>query len=328
MAALVCPVRGCGRVLAPAGRGLACAAGHGFDRAKSGYVNLLGPQDKKAGDPGDRKESVEARRRTADRGLSQSLLETLTVALENSLPREREGEARNVGENSLPREREGEARNVGENSLPRLRGRVGEGASRPALLDVGCGDGFILANLAVRFACEAWGADISRAAAELAARRHPALSWIVANADRRLPFADGAFRAILSITGPKNPAEFRRLLEPGGLLVVAVSGPDDQAELREAVLGAAHAADREARMLAIFGAEFELVASADARQRALLDKAALGDLLAGSYRGARHAAQKRFAELAELEVTLSHRVLSFRPRARAAPGCGGATEGR
>lgn len=43
--ALLCPVRGCGAPLARSGRALACLRGHGFDLARSGYTNLLQPQD-------------------------------------------------------------------------------------------------------------------------------------------------------------------------------------------------------------------------------------------------------------------------------------------
>jgi 23S rRNA (guanine745-N1)-methyltransferase len=274
MVALLCPVRGCGLELHADERVLVCSARHSFDRSKSGYVNLLTPQDKRARDPGDSREAVLARRRTSERGLTSALVDAIIAELKE---------------------------------LAAL-----DGSS--AVLDVGCGDGFMLAAIAERFGCEAWGVDISREAIELAARRHPRLRWIVANADRRMPFADASFRAALTVTGPKNAGELRRLLTDDGLLVVAVSGPDDQAELREAVLGAAHAVDRGARMEQIFGEHFELVRAIDARQIAHLDKDSLRDLLAGSYRGARHAAQRRFDAIDSLDITLSHRVLAFRPR--------------
>ena len=43
---LLCPVRNCHLPLARDGRRLVCAGGHSFDVARSGYVNLLQPQDK------------------------------------------------------------------------------------------------------------------------------------------------------------------------------------------------------------------------------------------------------------------------------------------
>jgi 23S rRNA (guanine745-N1)-methyltransferase len=276
--ALICPVRGCGRPLGEVGGALACEARHSFDRAKGGWVNLLGPQDKRSRDPGDAREAVLARRRTAERGLHAPLLAVLGREL----------------------------------------AKARAGAAEPALLDVGCGDGFILDAVDPGAPWQRWGVDISREAIEIAARAYPACRWLVANADRRLPFADGSFQAITTITGPKNSAEFRRLLAPGGVLIVAVSAPDDQAELRAAVLGAAHDTDRGVRMRELFGSDFECVAEDEARQVVALDKPALADLLAGSYRGARRAARERFAVLDALTVTLSYRVMVFSSRSSSA----------
>ena len=45
------------------------------------------------------------------------------------------------------------------------------------------------------------GIDLSVAAAEFAARRFPSLTWIVANADRRLPLQDASVDLVLSIHG-------------------------------------------------------------------------------------------------------------------------------
>ena len=66
---LACTVRGCGAPLHRLERAYACTRGHHFDTARSGYVNLLQPQDKRALSPGDTRESVEARRALLDTGL-------------------------------------------------------------------------------------------------------------------------------------------------------------------------------------------------------------------------------------------------------------------
>jgi hypothetical protein len=60
----------------------------------------------------------------------------------------------------------------------------------------------------------------------------------------------------------------------------------------------------------LFALEDEQVVSS----RALLDPDGLRDLLAGSYRGERFSAREGLAGLRDLEVTLSYRLLSFRPR--------------
>ena len=79
----------------------------------------------------------------------------------------------------------------------------------------------------LRFDLEAAGVDLSARAADLAARRHPGVLWLVANADRGLPFADGSLDLILSITARRSPAECARVLAPGGRLVVALPASDD-----------------------------------------------------------------------------------------------------
>lgn len=277
VARLICPVRDCGRPLDWGPRTASCAAGHSFDQARSGYLNLMQPQDRRAAAPGDSREVVNARRRLLDRGLGALLRDELELVLSE---------------------------------------RDGAGPRPPAMLDAGCGEGTHLAELRRRLRVEAWGVDISAAAIDLAARRHPTVRWIVANADRRLPFADGSFGAVMTITGPKNPPEFARLIAPAGLLVVVVSGPDDLAELREAILGAAFELERTPRMVELFGDHFVLEGERDVRSRMRLDRAELRDLLAITYRGARHRERERAEALDALEVTLSWRVLSFRPRPR------------
>jgi len=71
---LQCPVRDCREALVRDNRRLVCSRGHSFDVARSGYTNLLQPQDKKSKNPGDSAEAVAARRRLHDLGVSGPLL--------------------------------------------------------------------------------------------------------------------------------------------------------------------------------------------------------------------------------------------------------------
>lgn len=57
---LVCPI--CQAALERHDNAVKCAAGHSFDRARQGYLNLLPVQHKKSRDPGDNAAMVEARR--------------------------------------------------------------------------------------------------------------------------------------------------------------------------------------------------------------------------------------------------------------------------
>jgi 23S rRNA (guanine745-N1)-methyltransferase len=81
MIALRCPVRGCGAPLRREGARLLDDAGHSFDLAKSGYVNLLQPQDRRSLRPGDPDEAVAARRRLFDAGAGAALIDALAAAV-------------------------------------------------------------------------------------------------------------------------------------------------------------------------------------------------------------------------------------------------------
>jgi 23S rRNA (guanine745-N1)-methyltransferase len=70
---LACSVRGCGRDLEREERRFACAAGHAFDAARSGYVNLLQPQDRRSLAAGDAQEVVQARLRLRERGIGAAV---------------------------------------------------------------------------------------------------------------------------------------------------------------------------------------------------------------------------------------------------------------
>lgn len=92
-----------------------------------------------------------------------------------------------------------------------------------SVLDAGCGEGTYLAR-ACAAGAQGCGIDISKSAVRRAARRHGAQRWAVASS-YRLPFADGAFDAVLSVFSPRPYAEFRRVLAPGGAAVVVTPGP-------------------------------------------------------------------------------------------------------
>jgi 23S rRNA (guanine745-N1)-methyltransferase len=190
--------------------------------------------------------------------------------------------------------------------------RLGLAAGAP-VFDAGCGEGYYLSSVCERVGLQGWGADISVAAIDAAARAHPRQHWIVANADRQLPFVAGAFPLILSITARKNPQEFKRLLDPRGRLLVAVAAEDDQTELRAAMFGQSLSPDRAAATAEAFQGTFVLEDETTVRSRARMDADGLRDLLKGSYRGERYSAQEKLAGLSELDVTSSYRLMCFRP---------------
>jgi 23S rRNA (guanine745-N1)-methyltransferase len=254
---LLCPVRNCRLALAREGPRLLCARGHSFDVARSGYVNLLQPQERRSSQPGDTAAAVRARRRLHDRGVTAPLLDAIADLL----------------------------------------------AASPddIVLDAGCGDGFYLGSLARRTGFGAHGVDISIPAIDAAARRYPECEWIVANADRSVPYADRSFSIVLSITARMNASEFRRVLREDGRLLVALPASDDLAELRGS------GRDRTARTVEEFAPGFTLAARRHVTTAADLDPAAVHDVLLSIYRPLR----SRPAEA--MRVTFSLDLLLFRP---------------
>lgn len=79
---LICSVRGCGAPLTREERRFVCPRAHSFDIARSGYVNLLQPQERRSKQPGDTPDAVAARRRLHDRGVTAPLLDGIAALLD------------------------------------------------------------------------------------------------------------------------------------------------------------------------------------------------------------------------------------------------------
>ena len=231
---LLCTVRDCRLPLTRDARRVVCPRGHSFDVARSGYINLLQPQDRRSGKPGDTMAAVTGRRRVHDLGVTEPLLHAIA--------------------------------------------EITCASCDDIVLDVGCGEAFYAGSLARRTGCQTHGVDISIPAVDAAARRYPECGWVVANADRFLPFADDSFSLVLSITARMNAGEFRRVLRQGGRLLVAIPAPDDLIELR------GPGRDRIARTVETFAREFALVQQRRATTTADLDAATVQDVLHAIYR--------------------------------------------
>jgi 23S rRNA (guanine745-N1)-methyltransferase len=269
---LLCSVRTCHQPLAlrerAPGRTYVCANGHSFDVARSGYVNLLQPQDRRSHAPGDTPQAVAARRRLLDRGFAEPLVRAIIEALPL---------------------------------------RAGD-----ALLDAGCGEGHHLGAFRRAYDIDAHGVDISVPAIELSAKRYRDCTWVVANADRFLPYAEASFAAVASITARLNAPEFRRVLAPGGALLVVLPGTDDLIELRAAVLGERIERDRTQRTIEQFAPLFALEHHARIAHHAELDRDAIVDVMSSSYRGLRAREREKLDTLSAMNVTLSRDLLLFR----------------
>lgn len=255
---LLCPVRGCHLALTREERRVVCPKGHSFDVARSGYINLLQPQERRSKHPGDTVDAVAARRRLHDRGVTEPLL--LAIA---------EMVAAGPGD---------------------------------VVLDAGCGDGFYLGSLAREIGFDAHGVDISISAIDAAAKRYRSVGWIVANADRFLPYADRSFSIVMSITGRMNAEEFRRVLRDDGRLLVALAAPEDLIELRGV------GRDRVERTVEAFAKDFTLIDRRRATTLVDLDSSEVHDVLLSIYR------PMRAQPVEATRVTFSLDLLLFRPR--------------
>jgi 23S rRNA (guanine745-N1)-methyltransferase len=272
---LLCPVRSCHRPLTRGDRRLVCPRTHSFDVARSGYVNLLQPQDRRSSRPGDSAVAVHARRRLSSQGFEADFVDAIA-------------------------------------------GFAAAGAD-DAVLDVGCGEGQHLAAIAARSGCEGHGLDISVDTIAAAARRHPRLGFVVANADRFLPYADASFRVVTSVTARTNAAEFRRVLQDDGRLMFVVPAADDLIELRAAILGERIERDRTPSAITALSPPFTLERHERLRRVVRLDPASIRDVMAASYRALRTSQRARLTALGPLSVTLSRDVLLFRPAEPRAP---------
>jgi 23S rRNA (guanine745-N1)-methyltransferase len=274
MVPLLCTVRGCGKKLRTRDRCLVCPRGHSFDVAASGYVNLLGSQDRRSSHPGDSRETALARRRLFDVGHDDGMRDEILAELDG------------------------------------LRG-VGGTAH---VLDIGCGEGSLLGSVQRARTIAAHGIDISVPSIELAAKKYPEATWVVGNADRFLPWADGAFDLVTSVTSRRNGPEWKRVLKPRGCVFVAIPGPDDLVELREALLGRAVRRDRATAAIDELRPDLALVSRRSVRKTMSLDAEGVADVLRTTYRGARFRQRDRASALGPLEVTLSREILVFTRR--------------
>lgn len=169
-----------------------CENGHSYDVAKQGYVNLLPVQNKRSKDPGDSKAMVQARREFLEQGYYEPLAQVLADTV------------------------------------------LAQGEQ--AVLDAGCGEGYYLRYLVEQ--AEQKGTDLSVAALDIskwavqaAAKRDKRLSWMVAS-NNSIPLDDNSVDTLLCVFGFPVEAEFKRVLKPGGRLIMVDPAGDHLKELK------------------------------------------------------------------------------------------------
>ncbi|SCF43757.1 23S rRNA m(1)G-748 methyltransferase [Micromonospora purpureochromogenes] len=206
LARLRCPV--CAEPLTPAPdtRALRCPRRHSFDIARQGYVNLLTGRAPHVGDTAD---MVAARTDF----LAAGHYDVISAALA-------EAATRVVGPMSAGRRTDGEP---------------GVGAY-PLVVDAGAGTGrHLAAVLAALPDAVGLALDVSKPALRRAARAHPRAAAALADTWQRLPLTDASTAVLLNVFAPRNGAEFHRVLDPAGALLVATPTDAHLAELVDAL---------------------------------------------------------------------------------------------
>ena len=176
---------------------LVSESGHSFDVAKQGYVTLAAGAGLKH--KGDDMDMVNARETYLAMGHFAPFVEAVTGAVQGAL----------------------DSASLAE--------------STPAsLLEVGAGTGYYLAHTLDSIAeARGVGLDISPHAAKHLAKCHPRVGAVVADVWERLPIRDESVDAISVVFAPRNPAEFQRVLAPGGQVIVLTPDAGHLDELRE-----------------------------------------------------------------------------------------------
>jgi 23S rRNA (guanine745-N1)-methyltransferase len=270
---LACTVRSCGLPLVRNGQTWSCTNRHSYDIARSGYLNLLQPQDRRSLAAGDAAAAVEARARLHAVGVGRALITTL---------------------------------------LDRLASLQVSGGA--VIADLGSGSGDALGACVAERGVAGIGIDLSVAAARHAARRFPRVTWVVANADRRLPLIDAGVSFLMSLHGRRNPGECARVLAPPGFLFVALPAADDLIELREFIQGVPAERARVDALLAEHEAFFTPIEHFSVREQHALNRESLTDLLRSTYRGARTSVRGRVASLSTMDVTVASDCVLFQRR--------------
>jgi 23S rRNA (guanine745-N1)-methyltransferase len=166
---------------------------------------------------------------------------------------------------------------------------AGASAGDGLVLDAGTGTGDYLARvLHAHGETTGLGMDVSKPALRRAARVHPRAAAVLADLWAPLPVASGVASTILNVFAPRNGAEFRRVLRPGGVLLVVTPAADHLGELVEAYGMIAVDPDKSGKIAQALGHHFAVESSHPLRRELKLSALEARTLI-GMTPSARHA---------------------------------------
>jgi 23S rRNA (guanine745-N1)-methyltransferase len=187
------------------------------------------------------------------------------------------------------------------------------------IVDVGAGTGYYLAAALDRMPGAAGLAlDVSKHALRRAARAHPMMGAVACDAWRPLPVADQVADVVLNVFAPRGGAELRRILRPGGYLLVITPAPEHLAELISP-LGLLSVDERKRERLEDnLGPHFSLERESEHRGVMTLthhDLAALAGMGPTAWHADQDAMNERIARLPDpMPVTMAATLTVLRPR--------------
>jgi 23S rRNA (guanine745-N1)-methyltransferase len=269
----------CGAELVARATDAACVNGHAFDRARSGYLNLLLSNKKQSKEPGDSPDMMRSRRAFLHGGFYDRMAEAANAAV-----------------------------------IELLAGRADS-----QVADLGCGEGFFTARLhramvAAQSMCTCYGVDISRPGIKMAASLDGDITWVVASLHRS-PFLPRSVDVALSMFAPIDASDVRRIVRDAGALVTVTPGPDHLDALRHIIYTSVKPHPQTPALMA--GDElFEQTASTRVRYPIVVDTTAqIMNLLAMTpyYWNINRATKARIETLSRLELTVDAFVTVFTP---------------
>jgi 23S rRNA (guanine745-N1)-methyltransferase len=191
-------------------RTLRCEAGHSFDRAREGYVNLLIAAQRRSRQPGDNAEMVRARREFLATGAYDRIGDAIGHVVARAA----------------------------------LAAHADHPADRVTILDVGCGDGYHTRRFAGNVTAGGpgldpvdaliAGIDVSKPAVAAASRAH-ADGWYAVASAADIPLAPRAVDVAVNVFGPVLAEELARVVRANGIAIIAHPGAGHLRELRALV---------------------------------------------------------------------------------------------
>jgi len=200
----------------------------------------------------------------------------------------------------------------------RLRDRLVQVTAASAdgglVVDAGAGTGYYLAGVLDRLPAAAGLAlDVSALALRRAAKAHPRLGAAVWNLWEPWPVASESASVVLNVFAPRNGAEFRRVLRPGGTLLVVSPERGHLAELSAVAPVLEVDSRKEERLGAALSEHFELASRDALRERVVWKPEDVSRAVRMGPTGHHPGRLAALAEVTEpVEVTLAFSLSEYR----------------